>query len=252
MKKIKDEMANVFEFFTEKFGYMPLLSVRSGARASMPGMMDTILNVGLTSANFPAWVERLGQDCADNCSHRLTDMYGSTVLGYGPQMISDTAPFVPESAEEQVLNCIEAVFKSWDNDRAKFYRKMNNIPEDWGTAVTVQAMVFGNLNENSGTGVLFTRNPDSGENVITGEFLANAQGEDVVAGTATPLPLSQLTLWNKKVSAELLETVAKLEYLKSEVQDVEFTIQDGQLYILQTRNAKRSAKAAVKTWSAKK
>lgn len=245
MKAIRDVMPDVLHYFTTKFGYMPLLSVRSGARASMPGMMDTILNVGINGSNGGEWAERLGADCAENCRHRLKEMYGSTVMGLTRAQIADMT-IVPEDAVEQILDCIEAVFKSWDNERAKFYRKMNNIPEDWGTAVTLQAMVFGNMNENSGTGVLFTRNPDSGEDIVVGEFLPNAQGEDVVAGTATPLPLSQMVYWNNAIATELNDVVCKLEQLKGDVQDVEFTIQDGKLYILQTRTAKRSAKAAIK------
>lgn len=150
------------------------------------------------------------------------------------------------TATGQLLGSIEAVFKSWNNERAKIYRKMNGIPDTWGTAVTVQAMVFGNLNDDSGTGVLFTRNPDSGHAVVTGEFLTNAQGEDVVAGIRTPIPLTKMVEWNSAVADELRNTVLKLEHTKRDVQDVEFTIQDKKLYILQTRNAKRSARAAIR------
>lgn len=250
MKQIAKCLDEAFDVFLDKMGYMPLLSVRSGAKDSMPGMMDTILNVGITPVTSVFWSNKLGEECITNCALRLSEMYGSTVLGLTPrelQAAQDSGGVaVPFTLKEQVLGCIEAVFKSWDNERAKFYRKMNNISDDGGTAVTLQAMVFGNLNDNSGTGVLFTRNPDTGENVVVGEFLPKAQGEDVVAGTVTPLPLSKLALWNPVVSKELLETVTKLEDLKKNVQDVEFTIQDGKLYILQTRDAKRSAKAAIR------
>jgi phosphohistidine swiveling domain-containing protein len=150
------------------------------------------------------------------------------------------------NAKEQVLGAIEAVFKSWNNDRAKFYRKMHDIPEDWGTAVVVQAMVFGNLNDNSCTGVMFTRNPDNGDGKVVGEFLVNAQGEDVVAGIRTPQNLSEMSNWNDTVAQEVLDVALKLEHAKRDVQDIEFTVQDGQLFVLQTRNAKRSARAAVK------
>ncbi len=249
----------VRKFFIDQFGYMPLLSVRSGARVSMPGMMDTILNVGLDEQSESVWVPRLGADCVLDSYKRLITMYGNVVKEI-PRDKLDSAQSVSAAlsaykrhtkedfpnADQQILGSVKAVFDSWNNDRAKVYRKMHNIPEDWGTAVVIQAMVFGNLNENSGTGVLFTRNPDSGENVVTGEFLTNAQGEDVVAGIRTPMPLSKMPAWNNAVSEELLTTVTKLEQAKRDVQDVEFTIMDGKLYILQTRNAKRSARAALK------
>ena len=258
MKKVAAEIKHVEPFFKAIFGYMPLLSVRSGARSSMPGMMDTILNVGLDNTTMPVWETRLGTECAVDSFKRLITMYGNVVDSVARKDLEkDTlpeslavyerkvgAPF-PQS-KDQILNSIEAVFKSWNNARAKTYRKLNSIPDDWGTAVVIQAMVFGNLNENSGTGVLFTRNPDSGENEVVGEFLMNAQGEDVVAGTATPMKLSKLAEWDAEVASELISTVTKLEQLKGDVQDVEFTIQDRKLFILQTRTAKRSASAAVK------
>lgn len=232
---ITQQIPAIKEHLTAKMGYLPLVSVRSGARVSMPGMMDTILNVGLTPDTVDLWVTRLGEACTHDSLARLDKMY-LDVVGVP----------CPATFEEQLIGAIEAVFNSWDNDRAKFYRKMNNIPEDWGTAVVIQAMVFGNLNDQSGTGVLFTRDPDTGNDVITGEFLVNAQGEDVVAGIRTPMPLSQMSEWNPGVTSDLLEAVTNLEKAKKDVQDVEFTIQDGVLYILQTRNAKRSAKAAVR------
>jgi phosphoenolpyruvate synthase/pyruvate phosphate dikinase len=241
MKVIKDQLDPICNYFIDHFGYMPLLSVRSGARASMPGMMDTVLNVGLDAKTYGFWEKKLGGKCVENCYDRLHEMYGETVLG----LKRGVKPDLP-TTKTQLLKCIEAVFKSWNSERAKIYRKLHNIPEDWGTAVTVQAMVFGNFNEQSCSGVLFTRNPDTGLAKITGEFLPNAQGEDVVAGTVTPLSLDDMTNWNHEVHSELIKTVIKLEELKRDVQDVEFTVQDGKLYILQTRNAKRSAMAAIK------
>ena len=255
MAQIAKLLPKIQAEFKKSFGYMPLLSVRSGARVSMPGMMDTILNVGIGQKDS---VPYLSQECYEDCVVRLVSMYGSVVKGLDRKALESlnyikavseyqrlTGEDFPD-ADSQLLNSIEAVFKSWNNDRAKFYRKMNNIPEEWGTAVVVQSMVFGNLNDKSGTGVLFTRNPDSGENVVTGEFLVNAQGEDVVAGIRTPMPLSKMSAWDSKVAEELMSTVNKLEKSLSDMQDVEFTVQNGELFILQTRNAKRSPKAAVK------
>ena len=258
MKKVAMEVKAKLAYFKDIFGYMPLLSVRSGARVSMPGMMDTILNVGLDTTTKTSWEQRIGTDCVNDSYKRLIVMYGNVVKGIDRKKLEkhtlpETLSAYEREAQEtfpgvadQIINSVEAVFKSWNNDRAKTYRKMNNIPNEWGTAVVIQAMVFGNLNDNSGTGVLFTRDPDTGDDKVVGEFLTNAQGEDVVAGIRTPMPLSKMAEWNEEVSTELLKTVIKLEELKRDVQDVEFTIQDGKLYILQTRNAKRSAAAAVK------
>lgn len=258
MKEIAKVVSQYVGMLTAHFGYTPLLSVRSGARVSCPGMMDTILNVGLDYVSYPFWKKQLGDKCFVNSLHRLVTMYGSVVKGLNRQeleqgfldealkLYEDNVKEVFPLAKEQLLNSIEAVFKSWDNERALVYRKVNGIPREWGTAVTIQAMVFGNLNESSGTGVLFTRNPDSGEAKIKGEFLSNAQGEDVVAGIRTPQPLEVMSEWNPGVTGQLKIIVTKLEQLRKDVQDVEFTIQDGKLYILQTRNAKRSAPAAIK------
>lgn len=239
MLKVAQSLPKVWEFFQAKLGYAPLMSVRSGARVSMPGMMDTILNVGLSSQTRAFWDEKLGKKCAADCEHRFRDMFGKVVFGH---KFDNELPTV----NNQLLASIEAVFKSWGNERAKIYRQMHNYPETWGTAVVIQAMVFGNLNDNSGTGVLFTRNPDTGEDVITGEYLKNAQGEDVVAGTVTPTPLEAWAAENPALAKELMETVNGLEVARRDVQDVEFTIEDGKLWILQTRNAKRSARAAIK------
>lgn len=258
MAQVKANLPNIRQFFHQEFGFQPLLSVRSGARVSMPGMMDTVLNVGLDDKTSPFWTDSLGPACAVDSFKRLITMYGNVVKGLPRDKLEHesfpatlnaykraTNEEFPD-ADQQLLTSIEAVFKSWNNERAKVYRKMHNIPEDWGTAVVVQAMVFGNLNDKSGTGVLFTRNPDNGANEVVGEFLVNAQGEDVVAGIRTPMPLSKMAEWNAAVAQELLNTVSKLEQAKRDVQDVEFTIQDGKLYVLQTRTAKRSARAAVK------
>lgn len=216
-----------------EFGYMPLLSVRSGARVSMPGMMDTILNVGINQANHEEWKTRLGAECYQSCSERLISMYLHTV-GHG----------VPDTLLDQLTGAIGAVFNSWNSERAVAYRKMHNYPDDWGTAVTVQAMVFGNLNEKSASGVLFSRDPATGENFVVGEFLPNAQGEDVVAGVRTPRQLHQMEQWNPAMLDEVLAVSGKLEEHYREAQDIEFTVQDGKLWVLQTRTAKRSAEAA--------
>lgn len=258
MKEITAEVNGMLKWFKEQVGYQPLLSIRSGARVSMPGMMDTILNVGLDITTQENWISRVGKECYENSLHRLVTMYGSVVKGLDRKELEEAGvagafelysrktsePF--PHTKYQIIGAIEAVMQSWNNDRAKYYRKMNNIPEGWGTAVVIQAMVFGNLNDKSATGVLFTRNPDNGANKITGEFLVNAQGEDVVAGIRTPMPLAELASWNNEVSEELATVVEKLEKERRDVQDVEFTIQDGKLYILQTRNAKRSSKAAIR------
>jgi pyruvate,phosphate dikinase len=258
MKQVAKEIKPWMKRLEDKFGYQPLVSVRSGARVSCPGMMDTILNVGMEYGSA-VWLKKLGDECAINSESRLIEMYGCVVKGLDKKVFSRcqdvdelrikytelTKEQFPD-AQGQLLGAIEAVFKSWNNDRAEIYRKINNIPDDWGTAVVVQSMVFGNLNAQSGTGVLFTRNPDTGENKVVGEFLTNAQGEDVVDGSHTPVKLTEMGAWNQKVADELLITASKLESLKGDVQDIEFTIQDGELFILQTRNAKRSPAAAVR------
>lgn len=261
---------------------MPLVSVRSGARVSMPGMMDTILNVGLTTSTLPLWIQRLGERAALDSYRRLIQMYASVAMGAdmkafegllsiarskcGAETDADltvealqdlvvayrtvvkdmTGQDFPDTLEAQLEGAISAVFSSWENPRAKEYRKINSIPDDWGTAVTIQAMVFGNLNDNSCTGVLFSRDPSTGANEITGEYLVNAQGEDVVAGIRTPEHISSLGGWNAKVEEELTTVVCQLEQHYTDMQDIEFTVEDGKLYILQTRNGKRSAQSAFK------
>lgn len=240
-------------------GVMPLVSVRSGAAVSLPGMCDTILNVGLDSDNFNYWVEKLGAECVYNSYCRLIQMFADVVYAVPRELFAEAktpiqyldiyerevgTPF--PKAEEQLWLAIRAVFQSWNNPRAIEYRKIHNYSDDMGTAVVVQEMVFGNYNDESCTGVLFTRNPSNGDALVVGEFLVNAQGEDVVAGIRTPLPLSELSEWNYGVYCQLLAIAFDLELKYKDMQDIEFTVQDGELYILQTRNAKRTALAALK------
>lgn len=269
----------------EHVGYDRLLSVRSGARVSMPGMMDTILNVGITPENLPVWEEKLGARAARDSYRRFLQMFGSVALGIpmekfegalrvvkdgaGVENDIELSPYdlskviaeyvsiyaeagqvVPDSIEEQLVMATMAVFDSWQNPRAVEYRKIHGIPNSWGTAVTIQVMVFGNLNDDSATGVVFTRDPSTGEKQVTGEFLINAQGEDVVAGIRTPIPLDKMSGPDKvapgwgAIHHDLLVLLKRLEEHYKDMQDVEFTVQDGELFILQTRNAKRSATAA--------
>lgn len=259
MELVTKQLPMIQKFFTDKMGHMPLLSVRSGARISMPGMMDTLLNVGMDDTTEALWVNKLGTECWLDSMGRLITMYGSVVhelerkefderrqveekLSLYQQKVGTPFP----TTKQQILGSIEAVFKSWNNPRAKFYRKEKGISDDWGTAVVLQAMVFGNFNDQSGSGVLFTRNPDTGKDGVVGEFLINAQGEDVVAGIRTPMNLKEMPAWNKKVSDELLAIVDKLEKSLGDVQDVEFTVQDAKVYILQTRRAARTPRAAIK------
>lgn len=234
MKAIAQDLPAWLETIKAHFGFMPLLSVRSGARVSMPGMMDTVLNVGLNLANREEWHQRIGVAATNDSHARLHHMF-KTVVGED----------CPDAPSEQVLACIAAVFNSWNSERAIEYRKLHGIPNEWGTAVNVQAMVFGNMGPTSGTGVAFTRDPSSGIPVICGEFLSNAQGEDVVAGTHKPGPLTDI---RKAVSIkaynELMKLLKQLDAKYADMQDVEFTIQDGKLWLLQTRSGKRAAAAA--------
>ncbi|MEE9288472.1 MAG: pyruvate, phosphate dikinase [Bacteroidota bacterium] len=266
-----------------------LLSVRSGARASMPGMMDTILNLGLTDQTVNGLIARTGNErFAWDSYRRFVQMYGDVVLGLKPEKKDDTDPFeliierkkkergiaydteltsedlrelvhlfkeevqnrrglnFPEDPMEQLWGAIGAVFGSWMNDRAIAYRKLYDIPNTWGTAVNVQAMVFGNMGENSGTGVAFTRDPATGENKFYGEFLMNAQGEDVVAGIRTPQSIEKLHEVMPAVYDQLLDVRTKLDRHYRDMQDLEFTIQNGTLYILQTRSGKRTGFAAIR------
>jgi phosphoenolpyruvate synthase/pyruvate phosphate dikinase len=223
-----------------------LVSVRSGAPVSMPGMMDTVLNVGAGYED-----KGLKKALKADCRKRFVDMYADVVMGHTHEIVGhdkwlkSITKNIPELSDV-IRNCIEAVFNSWDNERAVHYRKMNKISDDMGTAVIIQSMVFGNYNEASGSGVLFSRNPSTGEKAVMGEFLINCQGEDVVAGTTTPMPLIQMKDWNGDVYNQLLNTAAELEAKYKDMQDIEFTIQDKELFILQTRSGKRTPKAEIK------
>src|SRR5690242_1397620 len=260
-----------------------LVSVRSGAKFSMPGMMDTILNLGLNDETVQAHERRSGNPrFAQDCYRRFIQMFGNVVLEiskhdfdavfegrkkkvgakfdtdltaddlkaviveYKKLVQKKTGKPFPQDTMDQLSGARDAVFRSWFNDRAQHYRRMNGIPDNLGTAVNVQAMVFGNLGETSATGVGFTRNPSTGEKVFYGEFLVNAQGEDVVAGIRTPRDISELKQWNPEVYDQLREITARLEQHYRDVQDFEFTVQDGKLYMLQTRNGKRTGPAAVR------
>ena len=293
-RQINDEIfAEIMEYVEKmekitgkKFGdlHNPLLvSVRSGARASMPGMMDTILNLGLNEdvvnviaekSNNPRW--------AWDCYRRFIQMYSDVVMEVGKkyfeQLIDQmkekkgvtldvelTADDLKELAgqfkaeykakigeefptdpKEQLMGAIKAVFRSWDNPRANVYRRDNDIPYSWGTAVNVQSMAFGNMGDDCGTGVAFTRNPATGEKKLMGEFLTNAQGEDVVAGVRTPMPIDQMAEKFPEAYAQFVEVCRTLEDHYRDMQDMEFTVEHGQLYMLQTRNGKRTAPAALK------
>ncbi len=266
-----------------------LVSVRSGARVSMPGMMDTVLNLGLNDDTVQGLVAKTGNErFAYDCYRRFVQMYGDVVLGLKPQHKDEIDPFeeileakkhaagakidnelsaaalkelvaefkaaiktrtghdFPNDPMEQLWGAVGAVFSSWMNDRAIAYRKLYDISEDWGTAVNVQAMVFGNMGNDCGTGVAFTRDPSTGENIFYGEYLINAQGEDVVAGTRTPEPIARLEQEMPEVYKQLLTIRQKLERHYKDMQDVEFTVQNGKLWMLQTRNGKRTGFAAFK------
>jgi len=280
---MEEVMANM-DWLKSQFGYAPLVSVRSGAPLSMPGMMDTILNVGLTQSNLGVWAERIGHRATLDSQRRLIQMLGSTAYGVPHEVFEfqlaklkkelnakqDTDletddlkilvqrylkafsenkgfEFPVDDANKQLRAAIQAVFESWMNPRAIEYRKLNKISEDMGTAVNVQAMVFGNMGTDSGTGVLFTRDPSTGEAEIMGEFLQDAQGEDVVAGIRTPRPINEMEelggAW-PDVANEILTTCERLEEMYRDMVDVEFTVQKGKLFILQSRVGKRSARAA--------
>ncbi|HHY39858.1 MAG TPA: pyruvate, phosphate dikinase [Syntrophaceticus sp.] len=260
-----------------------LLSVRSGAKISMPGMMDTVLNLGLNDETVKALAAATGNErFALDCYRRFIQMYSDIVLHvefyrfenvlekykkkyrvqydhelkpehlkeiireYKDIVKEQTKQDFPQDPNEQLRRAVIAVFESWNNPRAKVYRKVNKIPDDLGTAVNVQAMVFGNMGNNCGTGVAFTRDPATGENVVFGEYLINAQGEDVVAGIRTPQPISKLKEEMPETYEQFINTCSLLEKHYKDMQDIEFTIENGKLYILQTRSGKRTAAAAVK------
>lgn len=286
VEQVNEAVAKMEEYMGQKFGDVdnPLLfSVRSGARISMPGMMDTVLNLGLNDQTIEGLIKQTKNErFAYDSYRRFVQMYGNVVLDMNgadfEHMIEEkkeergvkfdneldvaalkelVAQFkahikqekgikFPEKPEEQLWGSIGAVFGSWNNERAINYRNINEIPHHWGTAVNVQTMVYGNMGGNSGTGVAFTRNPSTGENEYYGEYLKNAQGEDVVAGIRTPKPIAQLEEEMPEIYRELTAIFDKLERHYTDVQDVEFTIQEGELFMLQTRTGKRTAKAAVK------
>ena len=293
-RKINDDIqAQIMEYIVKmegvvgkKFGDLenPLLvSVRSGARASMPGMMDTILNLGLNEDVVNVMATKSGNArWAWDCYRRFIQMYSDVVMEVGKkyfeQLIDEmkeakgvtqdielTAEDLKELAgqfkaeykskigkdfptdpKEQLMGAVEAVFRSWDNPRANVYRRDNDIPYSWGTAVNVQAMAFGNMGDDCGTGVAFTRDPATGERGLMGEFLVNAQGEDVVAGVRTPMPIAQMAEKFPDAFAQFEKVCATLEDHYRDMQDMEFTVEAGKLYMLQTRNGKRTAKAALK------
>ncbi|NWK57008.1 pyruvate, phosphate dikinase [Verrucomicrobiaceae bacterium N1E253] len=289
--EIDANIAKIEKVMGKKFGDLEnplLLSVRSGARESMPGMMDTILNLGINDQVVEALSEKTGNPkFAWDSYRRFLQMYGSVVMGveaeegehHDPyevildkaksnaqveidselseadlrwvvaefkQLIKDrSGKDFPEDPREQLMGSVNAVFNSWNNDRAKVYRQKYGIPAEWGTAVNVQAMVFGNTGPESGTGVAFTRDPATGENVFYGEYLIDAQGEDVVAGVRTPKPIANMSKDLPESHKELLEIRKVLEAHFKDVQDIEFTIEEGKLWMLQTRNGKRTGFAAV-------
>ena len=285
-QQIMEHIIKMEEITGKKFGDKenPLLvSVRSGARASMPGMMDTILNLGLNEEVVEVLAEKSGNArWAYVCYRRFIQMYSDVVMEVGKKYFEElidemkeakgvtqdvdlTAEDLKELAnqfkaeykakigddfpsdpKEQLMGAVKAVFRSWDNPRANVYRRDNDIPYSWGTAVNVQMMAFGNMGETSGTGVAFTRDPATGEKKLMGEFLMNAQGEDVVAGVRTPQKIAQLADVMPEVYAEFVAICDKLENHYRDMQDMEFTIEDKKLYMLQTRNGKRTAQAALK------
>src|SRR6266702_3397253 len=235
-----------------------LVSVRSGARASMPGMMDTVLNLGLNDETVDALAEKAAdRRFAYDSYRRFIAMY-CNVGRYKEGVQAELGRPFPQDPHEQLWGAIGAVFGSWMNARAITYRRLHNLPESWGTAVNVQAMVFGNMGETSATGVAFTRNPSTGENQLYGEFLINAQGEDVVAGIRTPQEISEAARVAAKSDkpsmetampeafAELVRIYERLERHYRDMQDLEFTVEKGRLWMLQTRSGKRTAKAALK------
>ncbi|HCM90725.1 MULTISPECIES: pyruvate, phosphate dikinase [Vagococcus] len=281
-KNIKDLEHRSGKYLSDPQNMM-LLSVRSGSKFSMPGMMDTVLNLGLNDENV-VYLAEVTQDesFAYDCYRRLLQMFGDVVYGIDSSHFENFLEFYkrknrvkldseltasqlkeivheykriyleikkqafPQNPQEQLLAAVEAVFSSWNNERANIYRKLHHIADDLGTAVNIQLMVFGNSGENSGTGVAFTRNPSTGENKLFGEYLINAQGEDVVAGIRTPSPISELKTSMPEIYDQFFEMSEILEKHYRDMQDIEFTIENKKLYLLQTRNGKRTAHAAFK------
>jgi len=290
--QVEEALKKTEEVMGAKFGdpTNPLLvSCRSGARVSMPGMMDTVLNIGLNEKTLEGLIKKTGKDrFAWDSYRRFVQMYGDVVLGLKPQSKEEEDPFehilkemktakkveldnqlevedlkelvkqfkaavknrtgkdFPDDAREQLYGAVAAVFASWGNDRAVVYRRQYGYPHDWGTAANICSMVFGNMGEDSATGVAFTRDPATGEKVFYGEYLINAQGEDVVAGIRTPNPIAMLQKDMPEVYAQLDDIRGKLEKHYRDVQDIEFTVQQGKLWMLQTRNGKRTGFAAIR------
>ncbi|MEX1376642.1 MAG: pyruvate, phosphate dikinase [Eubacteriales bacterium] len=286
LQQIEEALVKAEKIVGKKLGDLEnpfLVSVRSGARVSMPGMMDTVLNLGLNDISVQGLAKLTENErFAYDSYRRFIQMFSDVVMGlpkpefekiidqmkeekgveqdtdlnaedmkimvekfkalYKAQLNEE----FPQDPKNQLLKAIEAVFNSWDNPRAIIYRRMNNISSSWGTAVNVQAMVFGNMGDDSGTGVAFTRNPSTGEKLIYGEYLMNAQGEDVVAGIRTPQPISSLQTENSAIYDQFMDIAVKLENHYRDMQDMEFTIEKGKLYMLQTRNGKRTAASALK------
>ena len=297
-KKLTDEMIDQIEVALAKLEEIagkklgdpenPLLvSVRSGARASMPGMMDTVLNLGLNDISVEGLAKKTGNTrFAYDSYRRFIMMFADVVIGVSKSKferkldeykesvgakydtdltaedlkkvtaifkqiyLDDQGKEFPQNPKEQLLEAAMAVFRSWDNPRAFVYRRMNDIPYSWGTAVNVQMMVFGNMGNTSGTGVAFTRNAATGEKAMLGEYLVNAQGEDVVAGVRTPNPIAKLKEDMPGVYDQFMDIANTLEKHYKDMQDMEFTIEEGKLFFLQTRNGKRTANAALRiAWS---
>ncbi len=286
VKEIYEAIKEVEKDTKKNFGgsTKPLLvSVRSGARVSMPGMMDTILNLGLNDTTVAALAKETSNErFAYDCYRRFILMFTNIAKGHPRDDMDEMLDNIkktkgykldteitaeelkelvnkykayykktfkedfPSDPKVQLIEAITAVFRSWDNDRANVYRKMNNIPYEWGTAVNVQSMVFGNKGETSGTGVAFSRSPSTGEKAVFAEYLPNAQGEDVVAGIRTPLHIEELNARMPEVYKEFIKTITAMEKHYRDMQDMEFTVEDGKLYFLQTRNGKRTAQAALK------
>ena len=286
IEQIEEALKKLEEIAGKKLGDPedPLLvSVRSGARASMPGMMDTVLNLGLNDVSVKALAKKTNNErFAYDSYRRFIMMFADVVIGvskskferlldeykekvgakYDTDLSADNLKEIaekfkqlykedqgkdfPQDPKDQMLEAAKAVFRSWDNPRAFVYRRMNDIPYSWGTAVNVQMMVFGNKGDTSGTGVAFTRNAATGEKAMLGEYLVNAQGEDVVAGVRTPKPIAQLAQDMPDVYSQFMELANKLENHYKDMQDMEFTVEEGKLYFLQTRNGKRTANAALK------
>jgi pyruvate,orthophosphate dikinase len=269
LQEISSAISDMEKLLNKKFGAGPdplLVSCRSGARISMPGMMDTVLNIGFTPEVLECLKNKYGEIFTLDTYRRFLHMFGTIVLGICEskfKKVSNSSDInilknavseyekicgdlIPKKPIDQLLAAVKAVFDSWYNERAEIYRRTYDIPENWGTAASIVSMVYGNKNEKSGTGVVFSRNPSTGENFLFGDYLSGAQGEDVVRGSVTPEKIGTLENKDPEIFNEIKETARKLENYFKDVQDIEFTLDDGKLWILQTRSAKRTAQASVK------